>query len=325
MVKAVGKFLQRITMGKINIKWIVCTILLVGMSTLESNAQQRWFRTSSLEFGLIGGFSHYSGDLTRTHFEARGFKPSVGLITRYTPGQLVTFRISAQYGQVEGRDDWYEDPADPNRRNLSFKSDLWDFTAAAEFNFNQLDFREKSGVIPYAFIGVSVFKFNPKAQFIYDPNSPVAQYLGQPTYSQLADRDEEWVELQPLATEGQETTEFNEKKRYSLTQVAIPIGGGLKFKLNHKWTLGLEYGLRITFTDYMDDVSSTYVDPVRLSAQYGPMSAAMADRSAVLKTETDLDGNPVYRGDPSTNDAYGIFGVTLTYRLYGNRPKCPTF
>jgi len=321
MAKAVGKFLQRITMGKINIKWIVCTILLVGMSTLESNAQQRWFRTSSLEFGLIGGFSHYSGDLTRTHFEARGFKPSVGLITRYTPGQLVTFRISAQYGQVEGRDDWYEDPADPNRRNLSFKSDLWDFTAAAEFNFNQLDFRDKSGVIPYAFIGVSVFKFNPKAQFIYDPTSPVAQYLGQPTYSQLADRDEEWIELQPLATEGQETTEFNEKKRYSLTQVAIPIGGGLKFKLNHKWTLGLEYGLRITFTDYMDDVSSTYVDPVRLSSQYGPMSAAMADRGPgpELKVEDAI------RGNPDKNDAYGIFGVTLTYRLYGNRPKCPTF
>ena len=322
MAKAVGKFLQRITMGKINIKWIVCTILLVGMSTLESNAQQRWFRTSSLEFGLIGGFSHYSGDLTRTHFEARGFKPSVGLITRYTPGQLVTFRISAQYGQVEGRDDWYEDQADHRyRRNLSFKSDLWDFTAAAEFNFNQLDFRDKSGVIPYAFIGVSVFRFNPKAQFIYDPTSPVAQYLGQPTYSQLADRDEEWVELQPLATEGQETTEFNEKKRYSLTQVAIPIGGGLKFKLNHKWTLGLEYGLRITFTDYMDDVSSTYVDPVRLSSQYGPMSAAMADRGP----GPELKVEDAQRGNTDKNDAYGIFGVTLTYRLYGNRPKCPTF
>lgn len=296
-------------------------MLLIGLGTLESNAQQRWFRTSSLEFGLIGGFSHYSGDLTQKHFESKGFKPSVGLITRYTPGQLVTFRLSAQYGQLEGRDDWYEDQTVPERRDLSFKSDLWDFTAAAEFNFNQLDFRDKSGIIPYAFIGVSVFKYNPKAQFIYDPTSAVARYLGQATYSQLADRDEEWVELQPLATEGQETTEFNDKKRYPLTQLAVPLGGGLKFKLNHNWTLGMEYGLRVTFTDYLDDVSSTYVDPVRLSTQYGPMSAAMSDRSPTLHDE--LNNNK--RGEPSKNDAYGIFGVTLTYRIYGNRPKCPMF
>ncbi|PCJ65216.1 MAG: hypothetical protein COA58_10155 [Bacteroidetes bacterium] len=292
----------------------------MGLSN-QSEAQQRWFRTSSLEFGLIGGFSHYSGDLTQKHFETRGFKPSFGLITRYTPGRLVTFRLSAQYGSLEGDDKWNENQTDEERRNLNFRSNLWDFTGAAEFNFNHLDTRDKSGVIPYAFIGVSVFKFNPEAQFLYDPSSALAGYIGPAAYAELADRDEEWVELQPLGTEGQETTEFNDRKRYSLTQIAIPIGGGFKFKLNHKWTLGIEYGTRFTFTDYIDDVSSTYVDPIRLSSQYGPMSAAMSDRSPTLHDE--LNNNQ--RGNPDKNDLYGIFGVTFTYRLYGNRPSCPTF
>ncbi|MFB1004335.1 MAG: DUF6089 family protein, partial [Bacteroidia bacterium] len=136
------------------------------------------------------------------------------------------------------------------------------------------------------------------------------------------DRDGEWIELQPLATEGQETTEFNDRKRYALTQIAIPLGGGLKFKLNHMWTLGVEYGVRFTFTDYIDDVSTTYVDPVRLNGQYGGMSSALSVRSPEF-IPASLEGSP--RGDPNNNDIYGLLGISITYRLYGNRPNCPSF
>ena len=303
-------------MKKGNIKSLL-GLFLVALCSIGTADAQKWFRTSSLEFGLIGGFSHYSGDLTRPIFESRGFKPSVGLITRYTPVQRITFRLSAQYGQLEGRDDWYDD-ANGINRNLSFQSDLWDFTGAMEVNLRRMDPRMKSGIFPYVFTGVSVFKFNPKAVFEYDPASPIATYLGSP-YLELADRDGELVELQPLGTEGQETTEFNERRRYALTQISIPVGGGLKFKLNHKWTLGVEYGMRFTFTDYLDDVSDSYVDPVRLLSQYGAMSAAMADRGPERREENDA------RGTTDSNDVYGIFGVTFTYRLYGNRPACPAF
>ena len=312
--------LKEIKMGQKNIKWLGCIVLLVCFGIQETNAQQRWFRTSSLEFGLIGGFSHYSGDLTQSYFESKGFKPSVGLITRYTPGQVVTFRLSAQFGKLEGDDAWYEDQTDVNRRNLSFQSNLWDFTAAAEFNFTRIDIRQKKGVQPFAFIGASVFKYNPQAVFSYEPGSQLAQYVGD-SYLDLESRDGELVELQPLGTEGQETTEFNEKKRYSLTQVAIPIGAGFKFKLSHKFGLGIEYGTRFTFTDYLDDVSAEYVDPSRLRAQYGAMSPAMAHRSPTLIS--GVEGTS--RGDDKKYDQYGIFGVSLTYRIYGNKATCPTF
>lgn len=313
-------------MGKIHSKIILGTLLFVLGGTIQADAQ-RWFRTSSLEFGLMGGMSHYSGDLTNSYFEGKGFKPSVGIITRYSPGELVTFRLSAQYGSLEGRDDWYEDQEDPARRNLSFRSDLWDFTGALEVNLRRMEARQKSGVYPYVFTGVSVFRFNPEAQFIYESGGAMDRYLGTGPqggriYDQLADRDGEFVELQPLGTEGQETTEFNEKERYALTQIAIPLGGGLKFKLNHKWTLGVEYGARFTFTDYIDDVSGTYVDPIRLNSQYGPMSAALSMRSPEFDA-ANLEGTA--RGNPDRNDVYGLLGISLTYRLYGNRPNCPTF
>jgi opacity protein-like surface antigen len=302
-------------------------VLLVLATAQNANAQ-RWFKTSSLEFGLIGGASHYSGELTNEQFfESRGLKPSVGLITRYTPHDVFTLRLSAQWGGLEGNDAWYQDGTETNPRNLSFRSVLWDFTGAAEINLRTLDMRQSSGLIPYIFGGVSVFRFNPEALFEYDPNSPHLTRPGS-AYADLQDRDGEWVELQPLATEGQETTEFNERRRYNLTQVAVPLGAGIKAKLSNKWTLGVEYGARITFTDYIDDVSTTYVDPSRLQSQYGAMSAAMADRSPILHDELVSDANDDrnnVRGNPDNNDLYGIIGVTLTYRIYGNRPRCPSF
>ncbi len=299
---------------------LVLSVVMVACLSNQSYAQ-RWFKTSSLEFGLIGGASHYGGELTDDKFfESRGLKPSVGLITRWTPRDVVTFRLSAIYGSLEGDDKWYEDQDDPNRRNLNFQSTLWDFTGAAEINLRRMDMKQKSGIIPYVFGGVSVFKFNPKSQFIYDATSP---HITRPNsaYADLEVRDGEWIELQPLGTEGQETTEFNERRRYHLTQLAVPLGAGFKFKFNHKWTMGVEYGARFTFTDYIDDVSTTYVDPSRLQAQYGAMSAAMADKSPVLHDEL---GDNV-RGNSDKNDTYGILGVTVTYRLYGNRPVCPGF
>ena len=300
----------------------VFALFLVLSFTQQAQAQnERWFRTSALEFGLIGGFSHYSGELTDNKlFESRGFKPSFGLITRYTPHSVLTFRLSAQFGSIEGNDDWFEDLESPDRRNLDFQSNIWDFTGAAEINLFTPDFRKKSGINPYVFAGFSVFKYDPYSIFEFDANSPHMTRPGS-SYADLQTRDGEQIYLQPLATEGQETTEFNERKRYNLTQVGVPVGLGLKFKFSNSWSAAVEYGLRFTFTDYLDDVSSTYVDPSRLQAQYGAMSAAMADKSPVLHDE--LLNNE--RGNPDNNDKYGILGVTLTYRIYGNRPVCPTF
>lgn len=301
----------------------VHTILALSLLLISSASfGQRWFKTSELEFGIIGGMSHYSGDLTQGYFETRGFKPSFGLITRYTPSDRFTFRLSAMRGEIMGDDNWYNDPDENNPRNLNFESVLWDFTAGAEWNLRTLGPKQTSGAIPYLFSGISVFKFNPISQFVYDPSSPHLARTGN-NYADLLSRDGEYVELQPLGTEGQQTTEFNDRSFYHLTQLAIPIGVGVKFKLGPRWAVAVEYGMRITFTDYMDDVSTTYVDPLLIEGAYGSMAAAMADRSPQLHMAGEDER--LNRGNGTKNDTYGILGVSITYRIFGNRDQCVTF
>jgi hypothetical protein len=166
---------------------------------------------------------------------------------------------------------------------------------------------------------LGVFKFNPKAYFEYnaaihdriDPNGSLAQYDGK------------WVELQPLGTEGQETTKYNDKRRYGLTQVSIPIGMGYKTQLNEDWALGIEFGVRKTFTDYLDDVSTIYVDDQIVGGAYGYLAVAMKDRAREVGQELHANDNP--RGNSKNKDWYMFFGLTLTRPIVGGRGHCFQF
>lgn len=311
--------LRNLVMKNKLIKSIAIAFVLL-VATLDGKSQN-WFRSSSLEFGLMGAATHYSGDLTNKFFETKSLTPGIGLITRLTPGELLTFRLSANYGKLKGDDEWYATAADTVRRNLNFESVLWDFTAAAELNLRRVDQKKPTAVIPYLFGGVSVYKFNPTAIFNYDSLSPHINRRNS-GYETLISRDGEKIELHPLSTEGQGTTAYNQRPRYALTQVAATGGLGLKFKLSNNWVVALEYGLRHTFTDFLDDVSGNYVEPDIIEAERSPMAAAMAYRSPnEIPGEIEL----VKRGDDKKYDLYGIFGVQITYRIYSNRPRCFSF
>lgn len=289
---------------------------------------QSYKKISSLEFGLLGGVSHYSGDLVNGWLATEGLGPSFGLITRWNPNPIVTFRISGTFNQVSGDDRWYPNIEERANRNLHFKSNIYDFTGAVELSLVQISPRQERGVVPYLMTGLSVFSFQPKAQFDYDAfmNSKHASNLSAAELAAIENDlkalDKEWVDLQPLSTEGQESTEYNERRRYPLTQLAIPLGLGVKIKLNKNWNLGLEYATRVTFTDYLDDVSSTYPEPLFVQAHNGPMAAYMSDRS-LDNPPKDLAKTP--RGDDSKFDFYSILGLSISYRINSTRAKCPTF
>ena len=180
-----------------------------------------------------------------------------------------------------------------------------------------IDRGKQRGFVPYFTTGISVFKFNPQAQFFYDVNSP--HNTGVNGYQNLTGRDGEWVNLQALSTEGQQTAQYNDLKRYSLTQLAVPVGLGLKCYMNKHWIVALEYTVRKTFTDYLDDVSGKYAEPFYIESQYGPIASAMADPSSPLHEPGTL------RGNPKNKDWYSIFGVSLSYRLVANKVKCFQF
>ncbi|MBI3517995.1 MAG: hypothetical protein HY062_01375 [Bacteroidetes bacterium] len=252
-------------------------------SQLFSQAKRRNFRQH--EVGIMIGGAYYIGDLNpRKHFNLT--QPAAGVFYRFTPNYRYAFRGGINWGNVMGDDSQSED-ADQLQRNLNFKSQIIEFNAIAEFNF--LEYRisnDKYKFTTFLFLGIDVFNFKPRAQ--------VGNY---------------WLELQPLKTEGQ-------SKAYKLTQVSIPFGIGAKMNVSKKVGIGIEWGPRKTFTDYLDDVSGTYPDPL-ITPFSSSKSASLSDRSKNAGNNINKQ-----RGNPRTKDWYFFFGITLNIKLNFKAPPC---
>lgn len=256
---------------------------------LVSSAQ---FHTaaSRSELGVLLGGSYYIGDLNRFgHF--KGTQPAGSLFYRYNINSRVTFRANLSYGSVVGDDAWSKEPEMVNR-NLNFRSDIFEFGAGVEFHYMpfQMGNKRYRGTA-YFLAELALFRMNPKTM-----------------------HNGEWVYLQPLGTEGQGSS-LNAKGHYSLFQMSIPIGLGIKLALGKRVSIGVEYGIRKTFTDYLDDVrADSFVDPAELALVNGPLAATLSNKS--------IDGSRFgKRGTSATKDWYAFFGLTLTFKL-GNPEKC---
>ncbi|MDQ3278945.1 MAG: hypothetical protein M3Q06_11505, partial [Bacteroidota bacterium] len=157
---------------------------------------------------------------------------------------------------------------------------------------------------PYAFAGVGLYHFNP---YVKDS--------GQKVF------------LKPLSTEGQGLQQYPTRKPYALTQVSVPFGGGVKYNISDNVRIGLEIGMRRLFTDYLDDVSKTYVDANDLLAAKGPVAVKYAYRGNEVPGE--IPGYPdvgfpakdAQRGNPKANDWLYFTGLHLTFRLGGGYGK----
>lgn len=272
-------------------------LALTSKSTESVSSGARISRSgaSKSEMGPMIGGSYYTGELNRMgHFKQMNL--AAGLIFRYNINPRLAFRANAFYGNVQGDDKLGKTDFAKNR-NLSFKSMILEVAAGVEFNYYQYQMSNREhGITTYMFVEVAGFYMNPKAN-------------DQGT----------WVALQPLGTEGQ----GNGKKRYPLTQLSIPFGLGVKFNLGKGVAMSFEYGLRLTFTDYIDDVSGVYVDKDKLSNSNGPLAATLADRS--LQPLGANGSNTGYRrGDPNDKDWYSFFGMMLTFQL-GEPSTCWRF
>ncbi len=269
----------------------IIIILLASLSLLPlSKAQEGW------ELGAWIGGTYYFGDLN-TNFDLSLPGYAGGLIGRYNFNKRVGFKFSANYGLVRG-DDAVSNNVYERARNLSFQSTILDGTAQLEFNF--LPYTHGSTdefFTPYLFAGISIFHFNPKAEY----------------------RDE-LVELRPLGTEGQ----FKGEEYYGFS-AGVVIGGGFKVDLSYEWSLNFEIASRSTFTDYLDDVSTTYPDKDDLLRQRGELAAALSDRSIPIPGVNDgaIGQRGTQRGDSTTKDSYLTFGVGLLY--YFGDIKCPEY
>jgi hypothetical protein len=264
--------------------FVICLILF----PFSSSAQQR------LHITAFGGFANYSGDLQTKRLTLDQSHGAFGVGVKYDVTNHFAARVGFNFGRLEGNDK--KNDGLLRARNLNFQTSVLEGNLLVEYTILDLSERKFS---PFIYAGLAVYHFNP---FTYDT-------LGNK------------INLQPLGTEGQGLAQYPGRKPYNLTQFAIPFGAGLKLRVSDNVVLSYEIGLRKLFTDYLDDVSSTYVDGTLLGQARGQKAVEMAYRGGELK-----DGDPVYPADGTVRggkfkDWYYFTGVGISIGINsGNRP-----
>ena len=254
------------------------SILIVATATLHAQ---------NLHITLFGGFSNYQGDMQDKKFTLQESHPAAGIGVRYEITDQLSARANVTFGTVSA-DDKRSTNINILERNLNFTTNITDIHLGLEYDLISI---YEHRVVPYIFGGVSVFTFNP---YTHDTS-------GQKVY------------LQPLGTEGQGF--YNGRKKYNLTQLAIPLGGGVKFAVSDNFTVGLEVGFRKLFTDYIDDLSMSYADQNQLLANNGPKAVELAFRGDELHTGLKYPPINTIRGNPKSKDWYYFSGITLAFRI----------
>ncbi len=225
---------------------------------------------SEISFGI--GTSNYYGDLSpynrpiQSSLQNINWNVGVDFTRHFTPH--FSGRASLTWVRLTGDDNKFEGIASLEQlymRNAHFRNNVQELALTGVYNLipETRNFRNRTKLNPYVFAGIAVFYHNPVAKVPTD-------YAGSEA------SPGEWVSLQPLSTEGQGLPNYPDTP-YNLVNVNIPFGAGVKYKLNKVWDLGLEVGIRYTFSDYLDDVGGYFADKGDLTG-ISNLSAAMGHR-----------------------------------------------
>lgn len=271
-------------------------VLVLGLlwQTLSGSAQVFY---ESTEYGFLGGAATYFGDLN-PNYGLKFIRPAAGAFVRYHFNPYISLRGAANYTQV-GYDDKFSTNEFQQIRNLNFKSNILEASLMAEFNFFWFSTGDpKHRFTPYLALGVGAFYYEP--------------------YTRLNDQRQN---LRPLGTEGQNHAEFSDRK-YNPYSICLPVGAGIKYWIGPGVNFGLELINRFTFTDYIDDVSTTYVGLDRFTNNPNNLTAAaqLQDRS-IPGVEGKLGTAGKQRGDAASKDQYFMIQCSLSFQL--KTYKCP--
>jgi len=262
-----------------------------------------------IHMGVAGGFANYNGDLLDKVYPKKLTNGFIGLTVQYELQDQILLRGSYSFARVNGSDS-YSSKQVLQQRNLQFESTISEFAVVGEYYLFNLYEKRFS---PYGFIGLAVFHFDP---YTYDS-------VGRKVF------------LKPLSTEGQGI--YPNKKPYSLWQPAIPFGGGIKFAITENLRIGFEFGLRKLFTDYLDDVSTSYPNEADLLAARGQTAVDFSYRGDEYPGgDTNFPTKDTQRGSAAQKDNYYFTGINISFRPsfggggrgrgFGKKSKfgCPT-
>ena len=317
--------------GKTVLLILICTSFLS-----RSYSQSLLFGNENfkVETGINFGPSFFLGDLGGNRGKGTNFlkdlnlgltKMMKGVFFTVYPNKWLGFRLAVDYTYLEGRDDIIKtngiDELWRKQRNLDFKTNIWEAYGCIEV-FPTMFFNRKTEfeprLRPYGLVGLGIFHFNPQGSITNSNGS------------------KSWYYLQPLRTEGEGMPEYPKSKPYKLTQMNIPIGGGIKYYLSERLNFSMEILYRKTFTDYIDDVSKTYIDPKNFTKYLSSQQAAIATKISDKFLPIIFPGMTRYpagtqRGDSKDGDTYfsaiakiGIRLGPLQGNIQTRQTRCPS-
>lgn len=276
--------------------------------------------TGHWEASLMAGATNFFGDLggnkgKGTHFikdfNGPATRPLFGVSLNYFKYSWLSLKASLNYTTATGADSLIKNTGDAERwryyRNLSFRSRIIEGSISAEIYPVMLFDHEVEvhTISPYIGAGIGLFHFNPKAY-----------YKGQ------------WVDLRPLHTEGEGFAEYPDRKMYHRLQIYFPVTAGVKIYINNTFAVSAGLILRKTFTDYIDDVHTTYIDPVLFDKYLSSTQtvSTLGTQAAVAKALYSRSITPwkvkpdILKANPKDNDSYATFFLTLSVR-FGGGPR----
>jgi hypothetical protein len=252
------------------------------------------------ELGISAGIGHYFGDMNpEINFSSPKFSASIHYTKQFN--NYVGLKLSGTYAFLAFADKYSFNNVQ-RLRNLSFNSDVWEFTASGTFNFFKFNplFPEYR-FTPYVGLGVGIFSYDPYA------------FLGGEKYY-----------LRNIGTEGQGNALYPDRKPYSTVAYCFPLTIGLKYAINSRMNIFTEMKYRFTTTDYLDDVSTTYAPgafPLDPTTGVPTAGFFLHDRSYEYGTSIGIEGRQ--RGNSLANDAFATFQVGISFNL--QKYICPKF
>jgi len=295
-------------------KKIIATYTLFSMFTGYVFSQQTYNinglrdLTNYWEINASVGANEFLGDLGGTKGKGQDWlKDYTYNVNRILAGVSGTYNINNwlaadvgfNFAMISGADSLIHNTGDFERwrwyRNLSFKSNVYEGYADLTVYPVMLMYHKRVELFrfnPFVTVGVGVTHFNPRTKL-----------------------DGKWVYLQPLNLEGEGFPEYPDRKPYARTKIYIPINFGVKYYFNNRFGLSAGMMSRVSFTDYMDDISTTYIDPQLFYKYYTPEKAAIASQ-LYSRSRTPWKVKPdIEKADHTDKDSYITFYLKLSIRL----------
>jgi len=217
------------------------------------------FGQQSVDVGFFGGAGTYFGDMTKISIQ-KSVNPAYGSFVRYNFNPRYALRFNVINGNIGAEGE--------------FESEYWKFSKnvldiSLQFEFNYFKYIVGDIETPYStylFGGIGMQTYN------YEMNQINLVQIVDPTYFAKASSSG------PVITP------------------TIPFGIGFKVNLSKRWGLGIESGLRKSFSDKLDNLD----DPLNYTNQDGVQI--------------------IYTDSYHNNDWTAYMGFHLVYKLlYGNK------